>query len=62
MNQKQRIEELERRVKELESRPPVWLIQTAPPYVVTAPVPRWPTSPPWVVTCGNTIPGTTLYS
>jgi hypothetical protein len=53
MNQKQRIEELERRVKELESRPQVWLIPQVP-YVHYTPVPVCPVPtvhPPWYVTC-----------
>lgn len=63
MSQKQRIEELERRVRELEARPisypPVYL-----PYPVPAPnftpYPMWPIYPPgtpwWLgqPTCGGT--------
>jgi hypothetical protein len=54
---KQRIEELERRVRELETRPQVVYV----PYYVQPPAPpQWPSQPhPWypLVWCG--IPGTT---
>src|SRR5260221_484887 len=48
---KQRIEELERRVKELEARPPVWM---PVPYYVPQPYPVYPIYPasvpnPWYV-------------
>lgn len=60
MNTKQRIEELERRVRELEARPIVY-----PPVFVPYPVPVPPTpplypspfSPPWFV--GDVVPVST---
>jgi hypothetical protein len=48
---KQRIEELERRVKELEARPPVWMPVPYPvpqPYPVY-PAPVLPLPSPWII-------------
>ena len=61
---KQRIEELERRVKELEARPPVWMPM---PYPVPQPYPIYPAPyqpyippmypfsphPTWIATAGT---------
>ena len=60
MNQKQRIEALERRVKELEARPPMVVY---PPYYVpySQPTPQWWQQPQWRITYGSSTTGDGTY-
>jgi hypothetical protein len=69
-----RIEQLERKVRDLEARPlmpqPVWIPYYVPPYygqpyIPPSPIPHWPTYPPgpvWIAGAADGTPGLTYSS